>query len=51
MAFNLLDDRREGEFPIHYMISRFLSRSGKESFQNAVDFYARFQGIDDGVFT
>jgi hypothetical protein len=26
-AFVFLDNRREGEFPINYMLSRYLSRS------------------------
>ena len=50
-AFNSLDNRREGEFPIHYMVSRYLSKSYKEHFQRSVDLYVKFQGIDDGVFT
>ena len=31
-AFNLLDNRREGEFPISYMVSRFLSRNSRDNF-------------------
>jgi Ca2+-binding EF-hand superfamily protein len=50
-TFVLLDGRREGEFPIEYMLSRFQSRSLGEQFRQAVDLYARFQGIDDGTFT
>lgn len=28
-----------------------MSKSQKQNFQTSVDLYARFQGIDDGVFT
>ncbi|MCB0369207.1 MAG: hypothetical protein KDD45_07055 [Bdellovibrionales bacterium] len=28
-VFNHLDDRREGEFPINYMIGKFLSKANK----------------------
>lgn len=50
-VFNVLDNRREGEFPINYMVSRFFSKSLGDNFQKAIDLYAKFQGIDDGVFT
>jgi hypothetical protein len=46
-----LDDRREGEFPINYLLSRYLSKRESPSFARAVESYSRFQGIDDGVFT
>jgi hypothetical protein len=46
-----LDDRREGEFPINYLLSRYLSKRESPSYAKAVESYSRFQGIDDGVFT
>ena len=33
------------------MLSKFLSKSGKSSFEQAINLYVKFQGIDDGVFT
>lgn len=50
-VFNDLDDRREGEFPINYLLSRFLSKLEGANFKKAVELYSKFQGIDDGVFT
>lgn len=50
-TFSFLDSRREGEFPIDYLISRYLSRGLQDQFRSAVDLYAKFQGIDDGTFT
>lgn len=46
-----MDTRREGEFPINYLVSRFLSKSQIENFKKNVELYCQFQGIDDGVFT
>ena len=50
-VFDALDDRREGEFPINYLNSRYLSKREAPNFAKAVDLYVKFQGIDDGVFT
>jgi hypothetical protein len=50
-VFNMLDTRREGEFYIDYMLSRYLSKSEAENFKKSIELYAKFQGIDDGVFT
>jgi len=50
-AFHELDTRMEGEFSIEHLLGRFLSKREGDNFKRAVDLYARFQGIDDGVFT